>query len=388
MRLLLASSSFPPETGGPSRQALEIIEHLCKRKHKVAAVSISNPELECIVYDAKLTRRQSALGKLLRMAQIALATLQAIRDHRPTLIHVQVFGGPFSLIVSIVARLFGIPTVVKLTGERSFEMSREANLKATVRDDHSLRRKFLSLLDHWQILLANRIWVTSPVFRDKVFSKRQAPHSKLFLYPNFTDTSLFHQANREKRLNESPFIFLTVCRLRPWKGIAVAIEATAKLKGFNFIWNFIGDGSESFIESLKEQADRLGVSEKIRFIGPIHPLNVHKAYLQADCFVLPSLYEPFGIVLIEAMAAGLPVIASNTGGIPYALGSPPAGILVESGSSDSLAQAMQEIAASPALQVRYAQAGRSRAKRFDATEGVASLEYLYRWMLVRDSHTI
>jgi glycogen synthase len=118
----------------------------------------------------------------------------------------------------------------------------------------------------------------------------------------------------------------------------------------------VGDGP--LRPALERQAARLGPG-RVRFQGFVPHAEVPAWLAAADVLVLPSVYEELGSVLLEAMAAGLPVVASEVGGIPDALG--PAGLLVPPGDPAALAAAVDQVLEDPALAAELARAARRRA---------------------------
>jgi len=115
------------------------------------------------------------------------------------------------------------------------------------------------------------------------------------------------------------------------------------------------------LERVHALARTLGVEESVTFTGRLPRSELIRAYQAADVFVLPSLFEPFGIVLLEAMAAGLPVVASRVGGIPDVVEEGKTGLLVEPGNSRALAETLEGLLSDPGLRRRMANAGRARA---------------------------
>jgi L-malate glycosyltransferase len=144
---------------------------------------------------------------------------------------------------------------------------------------------------------------------------------------------------------KDPFIFIWAGRLEHVKGVDLLLEAVKllekRLKGEFFV-KLAGKGTLK--EKLEGQAKELGVSERINFLGRLTREEMQKEMQGSNCFVLPSRYEAFGVVLLEAMAAGLPVIASRSGG-PDSIVNAENGLLVEVESVEELAGAMEQMIA-------------------------------------------
>lgn len=140
----------------------------------------------------------------------------------------------------------------------------------------------------------------------------------------------------------------------------------------------VGDGPD--LEALKAHAARLGVSERVIFTG--FQANVGHYYALMEVFALGSATEAFGLVLAEAMRAGLPVVATNVGGIPDVVVHEESGLIVEPFQPASMASALRRVLESPALRTRLARHGRERADREFAEERyVADVGALYERLL-------
>lgn len=156
--------------------------------------------------------------------------------------------------------------------------------------------------------------------------------------PNGIDLQRFRNLDHSK----NGFVVMTVARLEKVKGIEYLIRA---IKNFQLL--IIGEGSER--KNLETLVKELNLQDKVKFLGEIPNQEVPQYLAKASCFVLPSLKEGFGIVILEAMAAGVPVIATNVGGIPDIVEHEHTGILVEKGNAEQIAEAIEKIYSNEAL---------------------------------------
>jgi glycosyltransferase involved in cell wall biosynthesis len=111
----------------------------------------------------------------------------------------------------------------------------------------------------------------------------------------------------------------------------------------------VGDGPER--TALEREAKRIGVGDRLRFVGFVAHDRLPAVLAHADMLVLPSLYEELGTVLLEAMQAGLPVVASKTGGIPDGVN----GMFVPPGDPEALARAIDRLLADRDLACRLSE---------------------------------
>jgi glycosyltransferase involved in cell wall biosynthesis len=177
-----------------------------------------------------------------------------------------------------------------------------------------------------------------------------------------------------------PARLLAVGRLVAVKGHGVLVEAVARLvrDGLEVVATMVGEGPRR--AGLEALARDFGVAERIRFTGAVGQDDIRRFYAEADVFCLPSFAEGLPAVLLEAMASGVPVVASRITGIPELVEDGVSGILVPPGRADRLADAVRDLLADRARRERIAAAARRRVGE-DFEVGV-SAERL-RGLLVR-----
>ena len=142
--------------------------------------------------------------------------------------------------------------------------------------------------------------------------------------------------------SELGFIFLCVARLSPEKGQALLLEGFAKaFSGSPEIrLRLVGDGPS--LSDLKQLSRRLGVAAQVDFVGALSSARVRAEMQAADALVLASRFETFGVVVIEALACGLPVVCTASGG-PDHLVEPSNGLLVRCGDAAALCEALLQM---------------------------------------------
>lgn len=156
--------------------------------------------------------------------------------------------------------------------------------------------------------------------------------------PNMVDTEFFSCKERTRRAGD-PFVFLSVAFLTPNKRIDVLLKAfSAAFKGNTEVQLEIGGDGEQR-DALELLSRELGISDQVTFLGKLGRAEVRDAMCRSNVFVLPSHYETFGVVLIEAMSTGLPIIATRSGG-PEDIVTPAVGLLVTPGDVGELAKAL------------------------------------------------
>jgi len=168
--------------------------------------------------------------------------------------------------------------------------------------------------------------------------RRVVPGARIRVMPNVVDTELFRPAAHARR--EGPPRLLAVGNLAEVKGHAHLLEALGALRERReATLDVVGDGE--LRESLEARATELGLSGAVTFRGELGKVTVAQLMREADLLVLPSLYETFGCVLIEAMASGVGSVATRVGGVPEVLDAE-AGVLVGPGDPGALAAGIEQ----------------------------------------------
>jgi len=156
---------------------------------------------------------------------------------------------------------------------------------------------------------------------------------------------------------------LFVGRLAPQKGVRNLVAAAGLLEDPSAQVLLVGDGPER--PALEREAERIGLGDRLHFLGFVAHDRLPAVLAHADLLVLPSLYEELGTVLLEAMQAGLPIVASKTGGIPDVIEDGVNGLLVPPGNPEALAHAIDRLLADRDLAYRLSEGARERGKDYD-----------------------
>lgn len=183
-----------------------------------------------------------------------------------------------------------------------------------------------------------------------------------------------HRFRRTLPRAERATTVLTVARLEALKGHAVLLDALAKLRddGISARAVLVGDGPQR--EALQLLGSQLGIGDRLHFVGSVGQDAISRHYQEADVFCLPSFIEGVPVVLMEAMAMEVPVVASRIMGIPELVEDGVAGLLFPAGSADGLASVLKEILGATAdARAALGRAGRDRVEQDFRIETSASL---------------
>jgi glycosyltransferase involved in cell wall biosynthesis len=200
------------------------------------------------------------------------------------------------------------------------------------------------------------------------------PERKLALVPNGWDG----EPRAESGLADQPTV-VCVARFRPQKGHTDLLAAFALVRSQVEDARLILVGDGKLASELRRQAEELDLSESVEFRGTAD--DVWSQLAEAHVFALASLYEPLGIAVLEAMAAGLPVVATAVGGIPELVEPGRTGVLVPPGSPVAMANELTKLLTDPERRSRMSSAAR-RAAAERSVEGMTTSYFgLYESLL-------
>jgi D-inositol-3-phosphate glycosyltransferase len=214
---------------------------------------------------------------------------------------------------------------------------------------------------------ADRIVAANVVERAELLRDYGAHASRIATIPCGVDTDLFTpgdraEARRRLGLDDRPVI-LWVGRIAPIKGLDTLLDTVARLREAGRDMRLLVVGGEAdeptngHETSLRRRIAALGLGESVRFVGPQPQSVLPLYYAAADVTVLPSYYESFGMVALEAMACGSPVIASRVGGLVTTVRDGVTGFLVPDGDVEALAERIETLVGDPELRWRLGREG-------------------------------
>lgn len=227
---------------------------------------------------------------------------------------------------------------------------------------------------------ADALVAPHPLERAQLVWQYKACPGKIRVIPCGVDTSLFRPMNRLESqralgLDNRPRLIF-VGRLDPIKGLDTLLRAMALLKNKRLRrplpslmvvggppWENPLEPPQEILE-MSRQVRSLGIQDLVHFLGPKPQKSLPLYYSASMACVLPSRYESFGMAALEAMACGIPVVASRVGGLSYTVLDGRTGVLVPEGNSELLAETILELMESPGWRAQLGAEAATRAKRF------------------------
>jgi glycosyltransferase involved in cell wall biosynthesis len=359
------ASSFHPHAGGVE----ELVRQLCHRQTLAGA----RPVIHTMRWPRALPARERWEGLDIRRhsyripegpaRKVMTASLgnpvvladvvRQLRADRADVVHVQCvnLGAWFAFHAARVLRL---PFVMTLQGELTMDAA------DVYGRSHRMRQMLRMLLRRADAVTACS---HATLTEAESWAGIQLGARGRVVY-NGVDTREFATTG-EPRSAGKPFV-LAIGRHVIQKGFDVLIDAFGKLVAdAAFDWDLVIAGDGPLRDALAAQATHAGLETRVRLVGRTDRPATVALFRDAAAFVLPSRLEPFGIVNLEAMAAGTPVVASRVGGVPEFVEDGVSGLLVEPGDAGALADAIRRLWASRALRADLAKRGAQQSQRFD-----------------------
>jgi len=337
-----------PHIGGAERVALQITSHIDASRFCPIVVApregmlyqeLKNDGVQAHLIDLDRLKRTCRFVLPMLLAIAKLVTL--IRREKIDIVHANsLWALKFCTIASLIT---GVPTV--------------AMIHAYPKIHSRVKRMFHILTRRFCYRRAKRIVAVSNALKDALVADK-APGTKVIVIPNGVEAEWFVRSAQQPA--DRVKTVLTVGRLHPGKGQQIFLEAAAIIHAKFPDTAFVVAGEEcptslenlGFKDELVQLADDLGLSGHVQFVGFTNELREH--YRRCSVVVLPSFEETFGLVALEAMAAGRPVVASRIPGIMELIDDGKTGLLFEPGDHQDLARKVIRLLSDDALRADFA----------------------------------
>ena len=235
----------------------------------------------------------------------------------------------------------------------------------------------------------DRIVVATEHERQLLRQLYRVDRSRVVVIPQGVDIDQFQprdqsEARRELDLPEDGKVLLAVGRVEPLKGFDILIRALAEMtERASVTLVIVGGDARAAAEfaRLTAIAEEVGVSSQVRFVGATDHQRVACYYNAADVVVVPSFYESFGLVALEALASGVPVVASRVGGLTSTVADGRNGYLIPWRCPEPFAEKIDLLLANPPLRLALGRAGVGSAARYSWANVATALLRLYEEML-------
>ena len=308
---------------------------------------------------------------------------KAIREWKPDVIHCHAMARIAELCLRTAQKLttpnsqLSTKTVVSLHGGGANIPGEEAKSLMAPTRGRLPWGKAIDILMGWTRRVPEDFDGIVCVGEDEA-EKYRGRHDHVMYLPNGVDCRLFEEragatvGDRQATTNRLPAVdgrlsLLCVARIDRQKNQMMLVEWLARNPQATV--RLVGPVTQpDYRAEIEARAEQLGVSSRMSFAGALKPASAEllREYANADVFVLPSRHEPFGIVVLEAWAAGLPVVASDVGGLGRLCAAhPEAAVTFSPGDINALDDALRRVGGDEALRGRMSAAGRAAAAEYD-----------------------
>ena len=222
-----------------------------------------------------------------------------------------------------------------------------------------------SLLERRHVRQVDRILTSSAYSAARIAEEYGVPAHRITVVPEPIDLVRWRRAfESAPELPRRGNSILCVAHLYPRKNVATLLAAMTRLSN-QAVLRVVGTGPD--LARLERRARELGLGRRVEFLGHVAFDRLAGEYRRADIFCLPSRQEGFGIVFLEAMAAGLPIVAARAAAAPEVVSDGESGILVAPDSPGDLAAALDRLLSDPEERRRMGETGRRQVTLFDVS---------------------
>jgi glycosyltransferase involved in cell wall biosynthesis len=368
VKVLVVSGIWPPDVGGPASHAPDVAEFLRSRGHGVEVVVTASAAPAPQAYPVRWIRRSLPKGAIHVRAGLEVARRAARADVVYT---TGMFGRS-----SLGARLARRPYVIKLTADPAFERARRrgivgGDVDEFQRNGRGAAVRLLRLARDVELRNAAHVFTPSAYLRTLTLS--WGVHSeRVSVLPNPAPQLPVLRSRDELRrsfgMNGPTLVFAG--RLTAQKSLRVALEALAAVEEVTLL--IAGEGDQQ--RALERDAAELGLTERVRFLGALPRERVVELFAAADASILSSTWENFPHTLVEALAAGTPVIATATGGVGEVVHDGENGLLVPLGDARALGDAVRRYFADEELRRRLRAGAAQSVEQYSQERIFAELE--------------
>ena len=366
MRVVVVSGIWPPDPGGPASHAPALADFLAERGHAVEVVTTADSEPARRSYPVLWVSRRSPLRHVRTAFLVRRAARRADVVYATSMIRRGAVG----------SRLARRPLVVKLVSDEVFERATRSRRYVGTLDEFQrvgggVRTRFLRTTRNAALRRARHVFCPSAYLRDVALGW-ELDAERLSVLPN-PAPEIPPMPSREElraKLGLTGHALVFAGRLGPQKALGTALQAVTGIPDVTLA--VAGDGPER--AALEARARELGVDGRVSFLGSVPREQVLRLFRAADASVLPSAWENFPHTVVEALAVGCPVIATEVGGVPEVVRDGENGLLVAPGDPAAMADAIVRYFSDDKLRARLSEAAARSVEGYSEQVVFATIE--------------
>ena len=367
MKILMLTWEYPPRiVGGIAKVVYDLSKRLIKDGHEVTVVTYkegnvpyyeNDKGVEVYRVDNYMINPNNFIDWILQLNfnLVAKATEIINKNGKFDVIHAHDW-----LVASAAKTLkdaYKTPIVATIHAT-------EAGRNGGIREE---QQRYINDTEWMLTYEATEVIVNSNYMKNEVQRLFGLPFEKINVIPNGINLNIYNGIERDyefrrRYAQDNEKIIMCAGRLVYEKGFQHLIDAAPKILNGYHDAKFIVAGRGGMLDELKAKAEFLGISDKVYFTGQLTPKELYTMYKCADIAVFPSTYEPFGIVAIEGMYAGTPIVVSDTGGLNEIVEHGITGMKSYTGNSNSLADSILTLLFDHQLANNIAKNGKAKVK--------------------------
>ncbi|MFC1914421.1 glycosyltransferase [Chloroflexota bacterium] len=378
MKILEVSNLFSPLHGGSAEVPYRLSRELARKGHQVA-VYTSNFKLqrEYLALDPRIDFHAFKTWLSPAAFQVTPGLINGIkRKIKDTdIIHLHNYRTFQNIIVHHYTGKYGVPYVLQAHGSLPRIISRKV-----------LKQVYDNLWGYRLLKDAARVIAVTPAEAEQ-YRGMGISENKIEIVPHGVDLAEFADLPQRGEfrskygLDSDQRIVLYLGRVHEIKGLDILAQAFADLaENMSDTRLVIAGPDDGYLSALKKLTADLGIADRVLFTGPLYGQEKLKAYVDADVYVLPSVYEIFGITVLEACACGTPVIVTDCCGIAGAIDGQ-AGLVIPH-DKDRLLDALQHLLNDDKLRQKFGERGKALVQeKFDWEKIAGQVERIYQDIL-------
>ncbi len=368
MKIVQVVAYYPPHLGGMENVAREISERLAKKGHQV---EVFTSDIGC--KKGKLRSTKNLKIHYLKSWEFAHSAIipslffKLLKISKDSVIHVHVAQIMIPEIVYLVSKIKSIPYIAHIhadvgpSGKMGFLLPLYKNI-------------FLKIV----LKNATKIVVPSKDYVDLISRKYSVSDTKIYQVPNGVDRNPIKIPSAKLH---TPIRLLYVGRFTKEKNIPLLIRSLQILletRHLNIELHLVGEGEE--LKNIKRYIKSLNLENRVLLHGVLQGNKLIEKYKNSDIFVLTSSSESFGLVLLEAMASGLPIVSSNIPGVRNIINNGETGLLVTL-TPENISSAIENIISDSKLREKLIEKGLDEVKKYNWNKIISKFEWIYKELI-------
>ena len=384
MKILMLTWEYPPRIiGGIAKVVYDLSKRLIKDGHEVTVVTYKEGEVpyyendkgvEVYRVDNYIINPNNFIDWIMQLNFNLVAKASEIMNKNGKFDVIHAHDWLVANAAKTLQLSYNIPIVATIHAT-------ESGRNGGIRDE---QQRYINDTEWMLTYEASEVIVNSNYMKNELQRLFGLPFEKINVIPNGINLNIYNGIERNyefrrKYARDNEKIIMCAGRLVYEKGFQYLIDAAPKiLNGYNDA-KFIIAGKGGMLNELKAKANYLGISDKVYFTGQLTPKELYTMYRCADIAVFPSTYEPFGLVAIEGMYAGTPIVVSDIGGLNEIVEHGVTGMKSYAGNPNSIADSILTLLFDYQLAYNIAKNGKAKVKEtYNWTKIAQDTHFIYQ----------